>query len=115
MLLKLLQFLRCFNHFLDSIDPISSPQLVTVLRPKKNCKMAGDPVLRGFENLDNIPVYERFEKAVIDPATRNFVIEFNESNAYAALDIDESILETSLPIKVSLSFRTKPSMRQRTG
>ena len=71
--------------------------------------MAGDPALRGLENLDHIPVYERFERAIIDPATRNFVIEFNESNAYAALDIDESDLETFLPIKVSLKFHTEPS------
>ncbi len=73
--------------------------------------MAGDPASRGFENLDDIPVYERFENAVIDPATRNFVIEFNESNAFAALNIDESILEKFLPIKVSLSFSTETSMR----
>ena len=68
--------------------------------------MAVDPVLRGFESLDDIPVYEKFERAVIDPATRNFVIEFNESQAYAALNFEESMLETFLPIKVSLKFST---------
>ena len=68
--------------------------------------MALDPALRGFENLDDIAVYERFEKAIIDPDTRNFVIEFDETKAYAALDIDESILETLLPIKVSIGSST---------
>ncbi len=72
--------------------------------------MAGVAALRGFENLDDIDVYERFEKAVIDPDTRNFVIEFNESKAYAALDFDESILKTFLPIKVSISFSTETPM-----
>ena len=70
--------------------------------------MALDPALRGFENLDDIAVYERFEKAIIDPATRNFVIEFDEAKAYAALDIDTSILETLLPIKVSIGSSTQP-------
>ena len=69
--------------------------------------MALDHTLRGFENLDLSPVYERFEKAVIDPDTRNFVIEFDESKAYAALDIDKSILETFLPIKVSIDSSTQ--------
>ena len=69
--------------------------------------MALDPALRGFENLDDISVYERFEKAIIDPATHNFVIEFDESKAYAALDIDKSILETFLPIKVSIDSSTQ--------
>ena len=41
--------------------------------------MAWDPALRGFENLDDIAIYGKFENAVIDPAARNFVIEFNES------------------------------------
>ena len=68
--------------------------------------MALDPALRGFENLDDIAVYERIEKAIIDPDTRNFVIEFDETKAYAALDIDESILETLLPIKVSIGSST---------
>ena len=70
--------------------------------------MALDPALRGFENLDDIAVYERFEKAIIDPATRNFVIEFDEAKACAALDIDKSILETFLPIKVSIGSSTQP-------
>lgn len=69
--------------------------------------MALDPTLRGFENLDDSRVYERFEKAVIDPDTRNFVIEFDESKAHAALDIDKSILETFLPIKVSIDSSTQ--------
>ena len=69
--------------------------------------MALGPALRGFENLDDSSVYEKFEKAVIDPDTRNFVIEFDESKAYAALDIDNSILETFLPIKVSIESSTQ--------
>ena len=93
------------------IDPISSPQVGECIAAKKPCNMAWGPVLRGFENLDDIAVYEKFEKAVIDPATRNFVIEFNESNAYAALDIEESILKKFLPIKVSLNFSTETPMR----
>ena len=68
--------------------------------------MALDPTLRGFENLDDTAVYKRFEKAIIDPDTRNFVIEFDEAKAYAALDIDKSILETFLPIKVSIGSST---------
>ena len=76
--------------------------------------MAGDPALRGFENLDDIAVYGKFENAVIDPATRNFVIEFNDSKAYAALNFEEPFLETFLPIKVSLSFGTETPMRRHT-
>ena len=101
-LLKLLKFLRHFSHFLDPIDPISSPAIRDCIAAETLCNMALDPALRGFENLDDVPVYEKFEKAIIDPATRNFVIEFDESKAYAALDIDKSILETFLPIKVSI-------------
>ena len=92
---------------MDPVDPISSPASCGCIATETLCNMALDPALRGFENLDDIPVYERFEKAIIDPDTRNFVIEFDESKAYAALDIDKSILETFLPIKVSIDSSTQ--------
>ena len=93
------------------VDPISSSQICDCIAANEPYNMAWDPTLRGFENLDDSAVYEKFENAVIDPATRNFVIEFNESNAYAALNFEEPFLETFLHIKVSLNFSIKISMR----
>ena len=99
---------------MNPIDPISSPAICDCIAAVTLCNMALDPALPGFENLDDIPVYEKFERAIIDPATRNFVIEFDEFKAYAALDIDKSILETFLPIKVSIDFSTQTPIEKCT-
>ena len=66
--------------------------------------MAGAASLPGFQDLDDDNVYERFETAVIHPDTRNFVIEFDSSKAYAALNFDDRNLQEFLTREVRIDF-----------
>lgn len=63
--------------------------------------MAIDTVLPGFEDLDEQTVYKRCFDAIRNSNTKNFMVEFDSVNAYAALDIDESSLHQALRIEVS--------------
>lgn len=54
-----------------------------------------------FTNLDNEDYYQRFEKIVLNADTSNFVIEFDATNAKAAVDLTavsvKRLLEKSRP------------------
>lgn len=50
----------------------------------------------GFNNFDDTETYAKFEEAVLDGSTSNFVIEFDNENASVAVDLDEASLHTYL-------------------
>lgn len=60
-----------------------------------------------FRNFDDPTVYQETRKALLEPLTRNFVVEFGMSGAQIGLDLDNIELEQLL--KESDSHREQKS------
>ncbi|KAK3176454.1 hypothetical protein OEA41_007777 [Lepraria neglecta] len=63
-----------------------------------------------MQDFDDAAVYKRYEDAVKNPNTENFVIEFDSENARAALNLDETRMQGFLE-KERLSARYSFSPR----
>ena len=61
---------------------------------------------REMQDFDDAAVYKRYEDAVKNPNTENFVIEFDSENARAALDLEErevlGFLEKEVNMRLAL-------------
>ena len=57
---------------------------------------------REMQDFDDAAVYKRYEDAVKNPNTENFVIEFDSENARAALDLDEREMQGFLEKEVNM-------------
>lgn len=69
--------------------------------------MANVDVYPGFENFDDLSVYERYEAAISDNDTLNMVVEFDSARASSALNIDNPAMSLVLGKKVNLNPRKK--------
>lgn len=69
--------------------------------------MADANVYPGFENFDDLPVFEKYEAAISDNATLNMVVEFDSARASSALNIDNSAMGLILGAKVNLNPKEK--------
>lgn len=69
--------------------------------------MANVDVYPGFENFDDLFVYNKYEAAISDNDTLNMVVEFDSARASSALNIDNSALSLILGTKVNLNPRKK--------
>ena len=67
--------------------------------------MALDPILPQFQNLDDKQVYKRCYQSLQSLATLNFAIEFDSTNAYAALDLNGYSIKKLLDTPVRLYFK----------
>lgn len=63
--------------------------------------MFGASSLPKFGDFDNNDVYKRCHGAAVQGDTRNFVIEFDNTKAYAAYDLDDASIEQLLQLEVS--------------
>ena len=67
---------------------------------------------REMQDFDDAAVYKRYEDAVKNPNTENFVIEFDSENARAALDLDEREMQGVLEkeVNVRLALESHPQL-----
>ena len=63
--------------------------------------MVGVSSLREFGDFDDRNIYERCHKAALDGDTRNFVIEFDSTKAYAACNLDDVSITQLLQLEVN--------------
>lgn len=63
-------------------------------------KMIGASSLPEFDDFDDGKVYERCHKAAARGDTRNFVIEFDSTKAYAAHNLNDASVKQLLQLEV---------------
>ena len=54
-----------------------------------------------FGDFDDQGVYKEFFEAAVRRDTKNFVIEFNSTKAYAARDLDDASIKQLLQVEVN--------------
>ena len=70
--------------------------------------MANFTAKPGFSDFDNKNVYTFCEDAVVDVGTRNFAIQFDSTNAWAAINLDNDAIRKLLLEEVRLPILYPP-------
>ena len=66
--------------------------------------MAATTPISEFGNFDDIAIQNVCEEAILQPETRNFVVEFAERYARAAVDLSEERVKKLIELEVILSI-----------
>ena len=66
----------------------------------------------GFENFDNPSVYAKYEAAVLNVESLNFVIDFDSEAAFSALHVDLHFMKNILASQVGTFPSAKPYRMQ---